>query len=92
MSSRKDAIHSYVELIAMEVLEHIKEKEGFFQDRWVPSVEIKSDLELNFVAVPKSNEQYGPKGWLMAIAARMLEDKELVEFKKIGSRSFYRSK
>ncbi len=56
MTSRKDTIHSHVESIAMEVLGHIKDKEGHFQDRWVPSVEIKNDLELNYVAVPKSNK------------------------------------
>lgn len=77
MTSRKDAIHGHVESIAMEILGHIEEKEGFFQDSWVPSVEIKKDLDLNFVAVPKSNKQYGPKGWLMAIAARMLEDEKI---------------
>ena len=92
MSSRRDTIHNHVESIAMEVLAHIKDKESQFSERWVPSVEIKSQLELNFVAVPKNNKQYGPKGWLLAIVARILEDKDLVEFKKIGSRSFYRSK
>lgn len=58
----------------------------------LPSTEIKHDLELNYVSVPTANKQYGPKGWLFAIAARILEDQNLVEYRKVDSRSFYRSK
>ena len=90
--NRKERIHSLIEQIGNEVLSHIKEKEGFYIDRWVPASEVKDDLELNFVSVPKANKQYGPKGWLFAIVTRQLEDKDLVEFHKVGSRSFYRSK
>jgi hypothetical protein len=43
---------------------------------------IKNALELNFLAVPKEGEQYGEKGWLFAILARMLEDKGFVDHKK----------
>jgi hypothetical protein len=88
---RKDVIHNLIDAIAFEVLEFIKVEERNFEDGWVPATEIKGKLELNFVAVPKSNEQYGEKGWLFAISARLLEDKGLIEFKKESSRSFYKS-
>ena len=90
--NRKERIHQQINALANEILEYIKEKEAFFPERWVPASEVKVELDLNFVAVPQENKQYGPKGWLFAILARMLEDKNLVDFKKIGSRSFYRSK
>ena len=53
---------------------------------------IKQSLALNFVAVPKGGKQYGEKGWLFAILARILEDRGLLEHNKNGSRAFYRAK
>ena len=89
---RKNRIKRHLHSIAKEVLAYIKEKEALFPDRWVPSSEIKKDLGLNYVAVPQENTQYGRKGWLFAIVARMLEDDGLVEYKKNGNRAYYRSK
>jgi hypothetical protein len=91
--TRKDAIHTLLNDAAFELLAFIKDSESKFkdQDYWVPAVEIKRTLDLNFVAVPKSAIQYGEKGWVFATLARMLEDKSLVEYKKTGSRVFYRS-
>lgn len=89
---RKTAIHSLLNVIAFELLEFIKESEPSLEDRWVPAADIKNALGLNFVAVPREGEQYGEKGWLFAILARMLEDQGLVDYKKEGSRAFYRSK
>ena len=88
---RKEKIHNLIEAIAFEVLQYIKSAEVSYEDGWVPASDIKSDLELNFVAVPVSNKQYGEKGWLFAIIARLLEDKGQVEFKKERARSYYRS-
>ena len=88
---RKQNIHKHLDAITTEMLGFIKDNEPSFPDRWVPAAEIKRSLDLNFVAVPKQNTQYGQKGWLFAILARMLEDNNQVEFKKDGSRSFYRS-
>ena len=87
--NRKERIHQQIDVLANEILEYIKDKESLFPERWVPASEVKAELDLNFVAVPQSNKQYGPKGWLFAILARILEDKNLVDFKKVGSRSFY---
>jgi hypothetical protein len=90
--NRKDAIHRLLKVIAFELFEFIRELESSFEDRWVPAADIKNALELNFVAVPRENVQYGEKGWLFAILARMLEDEGLVEYKKEESRAFYRTR
>lgn len=89
---RKTAIHSLLRVIAFELLEYIRECESSFEHRWVPAADIKNALELNFVAVPKQGEQYGEKGWFFAILARILEDQNLVEYRKEGSRAFYRTR
>ena len=91
--TRKDTIHKLLNEAALELLAFIKDSESKFkeQDHWVPAVDIKDALELNFVAVPKSGIPRGEKGWVFSTLARMLEDKSLVEYKKIGSRAFYRS-
>lgn len=89
---RKSKIHQHINAITDEILAHIKDNEAFSPDRWVPASEIKNELDLYFVSVPSQGKQYGKKGWLFAIMARLLEDKDLVEFKKAGSRSYYRSK
>lgn len=89
---RKNAIHALLSVMAYEVFQFIKESESSSEGGWVRSADIKNALELDFLAVPKNNKQYGEKGWLFAILARKLEDDGLVEYKKEGSRAFYRSK
>lgn len=88
---RRKNIHELLNNIAAELLEYIKSEEQNFLDKWVPASDIKRSLDLNFVAVPKQNKQYGQKGWMFAILARMLEDNNQLEFRKVGPRSFYRS-
>ncbi|HDZ9312902.1 TPA: hypothetical protein RUZ56_003290 [Vibrio cholerae] len=80
--NRKETMHKLIEVLAFELMQEIKEREVQSNDRWVAVADINNDLELKFVAVPKSGTQYGEKGWLFAILARMLEDRSLVEFKK----------
>lgn len=91
--NRKETIHKLLNDAALELLAFIKDSESKFKDddRWVPAAEIKNNLGLNFIAVPRSGKQYSEKGWVFATLARMLEDKSLVEYKKPGSRAFYRS-
>lgn len=89
---RKAAIHRHIEAASIELLEFVKERMPLAKDGWVPASEIKQSLSLNFVAVPQGGRQYGEKGWLFAILARMLEDRGLVEHKKAGSRAYYRAK
>lgn len=87
----KHKIHALLRQCCDELLLHVRDRERFYCDRWVPAAEIKKTLELNFVAVPKSSTQYGQKGWLFAILARMLEDDGRLEYKPVGSRSYCRS-
>jgi len=89
---RKAAIHRLLKDATIELLEFIKEQESSFGERWVPAADIKNALALNFVAVPKKGKQYGERGWLFASLARMLEDQSLVDYRKQGSRAYYRSK
>ena len=88
---RKQRIHELLAEVSHEVLEYIKEIETSYSHRWVPSVDVKMALQLNFDCVPKNNKQFGQKGWLLAILARILEDKGLIEYHKIGNRAFLRS-
>lgn len=88
----EERVQNLINELAQEVLGYIKTQESSSQDRWVPAIHIKNTLQLNYVAVPKENIQYGAKGWLFAILARILEDKNQVEYKKVDGRAYYRSK
>lgn len=89
---RKAAIHRHIEAASVELLEFVKERMPFAKDGWVPASEIRQSLALNFVAVPRGGKQYGEKGWLFAILARILEDRDQLEHKKVGARAYYRVK
>lgn len=88
----KRRIHGHIQAAADEMLAFVRSSESSHQERWVPAVQIKDALELNLVAVPQQGNQYGPKGWLFAILARILEDQGRLEHRKIGSRAFFRSR
>lgn len=87
----KERIHGLLKEMSMEVLNYIRSQEASAKDRWVPAAQVRSKLELNFVAVPKNNKQYGEKGWLFAIIARLLEDQDLIEYKKIDGKAYCRT-
>jgi len=87
---RKQRIHNLLSKMSDELFEYIKEQKSLDKDGWVPSVQIKKALELNLVCVPKNNKQYGEKGWLLAILARILEDEGRIEHHKVGNRAFFR--
>jgi hypothetical protein len=87
----KEKIHALLRECCDELLAYIKEREAFHEGRWVPAAEIKKNLEINFVAVPKNGPQQGPKGWVFATLARMLEDEARLEYSMQGSRAFYRT-
>jgi hypothetical protein len=89
--AHKDNVHRLLQECAGEVLQFIEEREPLHKDGWVPTVEVKDSLALNFVAVPRASKQYGEKGWVFAVLARMLEDDGRLEYKKEGSRSYCRS-
>lgn len=88
----KRRIHGHIQAAADEMLAFVRSSESSHKERWVPAVQIKDALELNLVAVPQQGNQYGPKGWLFAILARILEDQGRLEHRKIGSRAFFRSR
>lgn len=88
----KNKIHGHIRAAADELFAFVRSSESAHQERWVPAVQIKEALQLNFVAVPQQGNQYGPKGWLFAILARLLEDQERLEHKKVGSRAFFRTR
>jgi hypothetical protein len=87
----KKTIHDLIHRTTLELLAFIKSRERMHPDRWVPAPEIKQTLDLDFPAVPKAGKQYGKKGWLFAIYARMLEDQNKLAYRKVGGRAFYRS-
>jgi hypothetical protein len=89
--SHREAIHEHIRQAAFELLAFVRECESLHPDRWVPAAQVKAALKLNMVAVPKSSTQYGEKGWLFATLARLLEDLNMIEYKRIGSRAFFRS-
>jgi len=89
--NHKDKIHGLLDECAQTMLTFIRERESLHVDRWVPAVEIKSTLQLNFVPYPKNSGHDDGKGWLFAILARKLEDTESVEYKLDGNRAYYRS-
>ncbi len=91
MNSAK-RIKKLIDELAQEVLSYLKAQEPYHQDSWVPATHIKNSLQLNYLAVPKDNIQHGAKGWLFAILARLLEDRNQVEYKKFNGRAYYRSK
>jgi len=90
--NRREKIHNLIEEISNEVFLFIREHECSSDDGWVPTAQIKSDLDLNFVAIPRGNQKDGAKGWLFATIARLLEDKDLIEYTKVGGRAYVRTK
>jgi hypothetical protein len=70
-----------------QVLKFIAKSESGFSEGWVPAAFIKQQLNLTKNAYPQGNKT----GWLFATLARHLQDVNKVEFKKVSSRSFYKS-
>lgn len=90
--TRRANIHRLLEEAAMEICGYIKDTEMAYPDRWVPAASIKDELGLKLPSYPRENKINNETGWLFGTLARILEDRELVEFRKSNNRSFYRSK
>lgn len=90
--SHKNRIHKLFGQIADEVLSFIKESESEFSGNWVPAIYIKEQLALKLSAYPQGNKTDNKTGWFFSTIARLLEDQSRVDFKKIGNRSFYKSR
>lgn len=90
--NRKSKIHRLLDEAAMEIYGFISDCETSHVERWVPASSIKDQLGLKLSSYPQENTIDNKTGWLFGTLARMLQDKGLVEFKKINNRSFYRTK
>lgn len=89
--NHKVKVHEFFGLMSDEVLAFIKESESGFPEGWVPATYIKDQLELKMSAYPQSNKIDNKTGWLFSTIARYLQDKNQVDFKKDGNRSYYKS-
>jgi len=90
--SHKEKIHVLFDDMANEMAAFIKESQSGFSEGWVPATYIKEQLQLKKSSYPQGNKIDNETGWLFATLARHLQDKEKVDFKKVGSRSFYKCK
>jgi hypothetical protein len=91
MLGQQKKIDELFDSMALEVLSYIREVEESYSDCWVPAAFLKSELNLKKDSYPRKNEIQNKTGWLFAALARRLEDLGKVEFKKEGSRSYYRT-
>lgn len=89
--NHKAKISELFDAMATEVFSFIKESESGFPERWVPAAYIKDQLDLKKSSYPQSNQIDNKTGWLFATIARHLEDRGKVTFKKVGSRSYYKT-
>lgn len=90
--SNRENIDDLFNKMANEVCEFIKASESGFSENWVPAAYIKDQLHLTKNAYPQGNKTDNKTGWLFATLARHLQDQNKVAFKKIGSRSYYKTK
>ena len=90
--NRNERIDFYINAIAQEVFGYISENSGNGQDRWIPTVRIKNDLHNLKASEYPQNKDKPARGWLFGIAARRLEDMDMIEYDNSGSRSFCRVK
>ena len=89
--SSKQKVHELFDEMSDEVHEFIKSSELGFSEGWVPATFIKDQLDLKKSAYPQGNDIDNKTGWLFATIARHLQDKEKLLYKKVGSRSFYKT-
>lgn len=96
--SRAETITRYLQKIADEVYDYVEEKGAGINGGWVPTKKINEDLGLKLRCVPKDNCKEGsqrPKGWLLGIIGRILEDDRRLEHKRKSGDSgpaYYRIK
>ena len=90
--NHKQRMHALLKECCDVLHAYIASTEADYPERWVPAAQLKQDLELNFDAYPAGGEQHGKTGWCFAILARMLEDANRIEYKKVGARSYCRTR
>ena len=88
----KSKVNELFGLMSAEVLSYIQSVEDDFSEGWVPAIYIKDQLGLKMSAYPQGNKIDNETGWLFSTMARYLQDKNQVDFKKVGNRSFYKNR
>ena len=91
MMTRNERIDYHINAISQEVFGYITENSANHENGWVPTVAIKNDLKLKVPEYPQ-NKDKNARGWLFGIAARRLEDMDMIEYDNSGSRSFCKVK
>jgi hypothetical protein len=89
--TRNERIEYHINAIAQEVFGYISENSDGHENGWISAVRIKDDLNLRVSEYPQ-NKDKGARGWLFGIAARRLEDMNMIEYDNSGSRSYCRVK
>lgn len=87
---RKTSVHAAVNAIAREVLLFINDTARADAGGWVARADICDALDLHYPATPKNGHRRVDDGELFAVIARLLEDKELLEYRNDGDRAYYR--
>ena len=90
--SHKQNVERLFHELAFEVRSFIASSESGFPERWVPATYIKDQLGLAKNAYPLENVTDNKTGWLFSTIARHLQEKDMVKYKKVGSRAFYKCK
>ena len=87
--NRQERIRFHVDAIAEEIYGYMSENSSAYDEGWIPATTIKEDLNLKFSEYPQ-NKNESPKGWLFGIAARRLEDMNMIDYDNSKSRTFCR--
>ncbi len=90
--NRNERIDFHITAIAQEVFGYISENSSNHKDGWVPTATIKKDLNNLKASEYPQNKDKPARGWLFGIAARRLEDMDMIEYNNSDSRSFCRLK
>lgn len=88
----KHNIHDHFDAMSRVMADFIKQSEQKFPGGWVSATFVKNELELKKNAYPQGNKTDNKTGWLFSTMARYLQDKGVVDYKKINNRAFYKSK
>lgn len=88
----KQKIHKLFDELAEQVYFFVKKEQSGFAESWVPAIYIKEQLELNKSSYPQGGNTDNKTGWLFSTIMRHLQDKNRVNYKKIGNRAFYQVK
>ena len=89
--TRNERIEYHINAIAQEVFGYISENSDSHENGWLSAVRIKDDLNLRVPEYPQNIDRVA-SGWLFGIAARRLEDMNMIEYDNTVSRSRCRVK